>query len=42
MQKNDNTVRMLSEVPREINLFTGLCIVQLNQQGGTEAFSMLH
>ena len=33
MQKNDNTVRMLSKVPREINLFTGLCIVWLNQQG---------
>lgn len=33
MQKNDNVVRMLSKVPGEINLFTGWCIVWLNQQG---------
>lgn len=31
MQKNDNPVRMLSKVLGEINLFTGLCILQLTQ-----------
>lgn len=29
-RKNDNTVRMLSKLPGEINLFTGLCIMWLN------------
>jgi hypothetical protein len=36
MQKNDNAVRMLSKVLGEINLFTGLCVILLNQQGETD------
>lgn len=35
MQKNDNVFRMLSKVSRGNNLFIGLCILWVDQEGKT-------